>query len=111
MNYYVEINKNTQTTNCVKQIKKFNNFEEANEYFKNTLLEINPEDKGFIEFGELRIYYTFFYPNSMKSIKIEKDNLKKSNSFTKDYLILDSDRINFSMKIDKIRISRTTIKF
>lgn len=111
MNYYVEINKNTQTTNCVKQIKKFNNFEEAEEYFKNILLEINPEDKGFIEFGELRIYYTFFYPNSMKSIRIEKDNLKKSNSFTKDYLILDSDRINFSMKIDKIRISRTTIKF
>ena len=102
MNYYVELQKNTQTTNCVKQIKKFNNFEEANEYFKNALLEFEPEDKGFIEFGELRI---------QKSIRIEKDDLKKSNSFTKDYLILDSARINFSMKIDKIRIPRTTIKF
>ena len=111
MNYYVEIQKNTQTTNCVKQIKKFNSFEEANEYFKNTLLEIESDDKGFIEFGELRIYYTFFYPNLNKSIRIEKDDLKKSNSFTQDYLILDSARINFSMKIDKIRILRTIIKF
>ena len=111
MNYYVELQKNTQTTNCVKQIKEFNNFEEANNYFKNALLEFEPEDKGFIEFGELRIYYTFFYSNLMKSIRIEKDDLKKSNSFTKDYLILDSARINFSMKIDKIRIPRTTIKF
>lgn len=111
MNYYVELQKNTQTTNCVKQIKKFNNFEEANEYFKNTLLEIESDDKGFIEFGELRIYYTFFYPNLMKSIRIEKDDLKKSNSFTKDYLILDSDRIHFSLKVEKIRIAITKIKF
>ena len=111
MNYYVELQKNTQTTNCVKQIKEFTSLEEAEKYFKNTLLEINPEDKGFVEFGELRIYYTFFYPNLMKSIRIEKDDLKKSNSFTKDYLILDSARINFSMKIDKIRILRTIIKF
>ena len=111
MNYYVELQKNTQTTNCVKQIKKFNNFEEANEYFKNALLEIESDDKGFIEFGEYRIYYTFFYPNLNKSIRIEKDDLKKSNSFTQDYLILDSARINFSMKIDKIRILRTIIKF
>lgn len=110
MNYYVELQKNTQT-HCVKQMKEFNTIKEAEEYFKNILLEINPEDKGFIEFGELRIYYTFFYPNLMKSIRIEKDDLKKSNSFTKDYLILDSARINFSMKIDKIRISKTTIKF
>ena len=111
MNYYVELQKNTQTTNCVKQIKKFNNFEEANEYFKNTLLEIESDDKGFIEFGELRIYYTFFYPNLMKSIRIEKDDLKKSNSFIKDYLILDSDRIHFSLKVEKIRIAITKIKF
>lgn len=110
MNYYVELQKNTQT-HCVKQMKEFNTIKEAEEYFKNILLEINPEDKGFIEFGELRIYYIFFYPNLMKSIRIEKDDLKKSNFFTKDYLILDSARINFSMKIDKIRISRTTIKF
>ena len=111
MNYYVELQKNTQTTNCVKQIKEFNNIKEAEEYLKNTLLGIEPEDKGFIEFGELRVYYTFFYPNLNKSIRIEKDDLKKSNSFTKDYLILDSARINFSMKIDKIRILRTIIKF
>ena len=110
MNYYVELQKNTQT-HCVKQMKEFNTIKEAEEYFKNILLEINPEDKGFIEFGELRIYYIFFYPNLMKSIRIEKDDLKKSNSFTKDYLILDSARINFSMKIDKIRIPKTTIKF
>ena len=110
MNYYVELQKNTQT-HCVKQMKEFNTIKEAEEYFKNILLEINPEDKGFIEFGELRIYYTFFYPNLNKSIRIEKDDLKKSNSFTKDYLILDSARINFSMKIDKIRIPKTTIKF
>ena len=55
MNYYVELQKNTQTTNCVKQIKKFNSLEEANNYFKNALLEIKSDDKGFIEFGELRI--------------------------------------------------------
>lgn len=110
MNYYVELQKNTQT-HCVNKMKEFDNYKEANEYFKNTLLEIEPEDKGSIEFGELPIYYTFFYPNLMKSIRIEKDDLKKSNSFTKDYLILDSARINFSMKIDKIRIPRTTIKF
>ena len=111
MNYYVELQKNTQTTNCVKQIKEFNNFEEANKYFKNALVEIEPEDRGYIEFGEYRIYYQFTYPDQMKSIRIEKDDLKKSNSFTQDYLILDSARINFSMKIDKIRILRTIIKF
>ena len=111
MNYYVELQKNTQTTNCVKQIKEFNNFEEANNYFKNALLEIESDDRGYVEFGEYRIYYQFTYPNQMKSIRIEKDDLKKSNSFTQDYLILDSARINFSMKIDKIRILRTIIKF
>ena len=110
MNYYVELQKNTQT-HCVKKMKEFTNFEEANDYFKNTLLEIEPEDRGLIEFGELRVYYTFFYPDLMKSIRIEKDNLKKSNSFIKDYLILDSARVNLSMKIYKIRIPRTTIKF
>lgn len=111
MNYYVELQKNTQTTNCVKQIKEFNNIKEAEEYLKNTLLEIEPEDRGYIEFGEYRIYYQFTYPNQMKSIRIEKDDLKKSNSFTQDYLILDFARINLSMKIDKLKIPRTTIKF
>ena len=111
MNYYVELQKNTQTTNCVKQIKEFNNFEEANNYFKNALLEIESDDKGFIEFGEYRIYYQFTYPNQMKSIKIEKDDLKKSNSFTQDYLILDPARIHFSLKVEKIRIAIIKIKF
>ena len=100
MNYYVELQKNTQTTNCVKQIKEFNNFEEANNYFKNALLEIEPEDKGFIEFGEYRIYYQFTYPDQMKSIRIEKD-----------YLILDPARIHFSLKVEKIRIAITKITF
>ena len=111
MNYYVELQKNTQTTNCVKQIKEFNNIKEAEEYLKNNLLGIEPEDRGYVEFGEYRIYYTFFYPNLMKSIRIEKDDLKKSNSFTKDYLILDSARIHFSLKVEKIRIAITKIKF
>lgn len=111
MNYYVELQKNTQTTNCVKQIKKFNNFEEANEYFKNTLLGIEPEDRGYVEFGEYRIYYQFTYPNKMKSIRIEKDDLKKSNSFTQDYLILDPARIHFFLKVEKIRIAITKIEF
>lgn len=109
MNYYVEINKNTQTTNCVKQIKKFNNFEEASNYFKNVLLEFEPEDKGFIELGEDKIIYQFICPNKMKSIKIEKDVLEKSNSFIKDYLISKSDY--FYLKILKIRIPRTKIEF
>ena len=111
MNYYVELQKNTQTTNCVKQIKKFDSFEEANNYFKNALLEIEPEDRGYVEFGEYRIYYQFTYPNQMKSIRIEKDDLKKSNSFTQDYLILDPVRIHFSLKVEKIRIAITKIKF
>ena len=111
MNYYVELQKNTQTINCVKKIKEFNSFEEANNYFKNALLEIETEDKGYVEFGEYRIYYQFTYPNQMKSIRIEKDDLKKSNSFTQDYLILDPARIHFSLKVEKIRIAITTIKF
>ena len=111
MNYYVELQKNTQTTNCVKQIKEFNNFEEANNYFKNALLEIESDDRGYVEFGEYRIYYQFTYPNQMKSIRIEKDDLKKSNSFTQDYLILDPARIHFSLKVEKIRIAITKIKF
>ena len=111
MNYYVELQKNTQTTNCVKQIKKFDNFEEANNYFKNALLGIEPEDRGYVEFGEYRIYYQFTYPNQMKSIRIEKDDLKKSNSFTQDYLILDPARIHFSLKVEKIRIVITKIEF
>ena len=111
MNYYVELQKNTQTTNCVKQIKEFNNFEEANKYFKNALLEIEPEDKGFIEFGEGKTIYQFIYPNKMKSIKIEKDDLKKSNSFTQDYLISNSNSEYFYLKILKVRIARTKIAF
>ena len=111
MNYYVELQKNTQTTNCVKQIKEFNNIKEAEEYLKNTLLGIEPEDRGYVEFGEYRIYYQFTYPNQMKSIRIEKDDLKKSNSFTQDYLILDPARIHFSLKVEKIRINITKIEF
>lgn len=111
MNYYVELQKNTQTTNCVKQIKEFNNIKEAEEYLKNTLLEIEPEDRGYIEFGEYRIYYQFTYPNQMKSIRIEKDDLKKSNSFTQNYFILNLARIYFSLKVEKIRIAITKIVF
>ena len=47
----------------------------------------------------------------MKSIRIEKDDLKKSNSFTQDYLILDPARIHFSLKVEKIRIAITKIEF
>jgi hypothetical protein len=50
-------------------MKEFDNYKEENEYFKNTLLEIEPKDKGFIEFGELRIYYEF---------KEDFDKLKKN---------------------------------
>lgn len=108
MNYYVELQKNTQT-HCVKQIKEFNTVKEAKEYFKNILLEINPEDKGFVEFGETRIYYQFFYPNQMYSIRIEIDDMKKSNSFIHDYL--SKNRINFSLKVHKIRMQTTKIAF
>lgn len=111
MNYYVELQKNTQTTNCVKQIKEFNNFEEANNYFKNALLEIESDDKGFIEFGEGKTIYQFIHPNKMKSIKIEKDDLKKSNSFTQDYLISNPKPDYFYLKILKVRIAITKIAF
>ena len=111
MNYYVELQKNTQTTNCVKQIKEFTNFEEANNYFKNALLELEPMDKGFIELGEYRTYYQFIHPNKMKSIKIEKDDLKKNNSFTQDYLISNPNSEYFYLKILKVRILRLKIEF
>lgn len=111
MNYYVEINKNTQTTNCVKQIKKFNSFEEANNYFKNALMELEPMDKGFIELGEEKIIYQFIHPNKMKSIKIEKDNLKKNNSFIQDYLISNLNSEYFYLKILKLRLEKTKIAF
>ena len=111
MNYYVELQKNTQTTNCVKQIKKFNSFEEANNYFKNALLEIESGDKGFIEFGEDKTIYHFIHPNKMKSVKIEKDDLKKSNSFTQDYLISNPEPDYFYLKILKVRIPKTKIEF
>ena len=111
MNYYVELQKNTQTTNCVKQIKKFNNFEEANDYFKNALLEFEPEDRGFIEFGELRVYYEFKEDlDRLESFKIEKEGLKNSNSFIENHLILNPCN-NFSVHVYKIRIPRIRIKF
>ena len=111
MNYYVELQKNTQTTNCVKQIKKFNSFEEANNYFKNALLELEPENRGFIELGEEKIIYQFIHPNKMKSIKIEKDSLKKSNSFIQDYLISNPKPDYFYLKILKVRLAITKIEF
>lgn len=111
MNYYVEINKNTQTTNCVKQIKEFTSFEEANNYFKNALLELEFMDKGFIELGEYKIIYQFIHPNKMKSIKIEKDDLKKSNSFTQDHLISNPNTEYFYLKILKLRLAKTKIEF
>ena len=111
MNYYVELQKNTQTTNCVKQIKKFNNFKEANEYFKNTLLEIEPEDRGLIELGELRVYYEFKEDlDRLESFKIEKEGLKNSNSFIENHLILNPCN-NFSVNVYKVRIPKTRIKF
>ena len=111
MNYYVELQKNTQTTNCVKQIKTFNNFEEANDYCKNALLEFEPEDRGFIEFGELRVYYEFKEDlDRLESFKIEKEGLKNSNSFIENHLILNPCN-NFSVHVYKIRIPRIRIKF
>ena len=111
MNYYVEINKNTQTTHCVKQIKEFTSFEEANNYLKNALLELEPENRGFIELGEYKTIYQFIHPNKMKSIKIEKDDLKKSNSFTQDHLISNPNVEYFYLKILKLRLAKTKIAF
>ena len=110
MNYYVEINKTTQT-HCVKQIKEFNSFEEANNYLKNALLELESENRGFIELGEEKIIYQFIHPNKMRSNRIEKDDLKKSNSFTQDYLISNFKPDYFYLKILKIKIPRTKIEF
>ena len=110
MNYYVELQKNTQT-HCVKQMKEFNSLEEANNYLKNALLELEPENRGFIELGEEKIIYQFIHPNKMKSIKIEKDDLKKSNSFTQDYLISNSNSEYFYLKILKLRLAKTKIEF
>ena len=111
MNYCVEIQKNMQTTNCVKQIKKFDNFEEANNYFKNALLEIEPDDKGFIEFGELRVYYKFKEDlDRLESFTIEKEGLKNSNSFIENHLLLNPCN-NFSVNVYKIRTSIARIKF
>ena len=111
MNYYVEINKNTQTTNCVKQIKEFTSLEEANNYFKNALLELEFMDKGFIELGEYRTYYDFKHTNEMRSGKIEKDDLKKNNSFIQDYLLLNPKSNYFNLQILKVRILRLKIAF
>lgn len=110
MKFYIELQKNTQT-HCVKQEKEFDNYKEANEYFKNTLLEIEPEDRGLIEFGELRVYYEFKEDlDRLESFKIEKEGLKKSDSFIDNHLILNSCN-NFSVHVYKIRIPRTRIKF
>ena len=110
MNYYIEINKTTQT-HCVKQMKEFDNYKEAHEYFKNTLLEIEPEDKGLIEFGELRVYYEFKEDlDRLESFKIEKEGLKNSNSFIENHLLLNHCN-NFSVNVYKIRIPRARIKF
>ena len=110
MNYYVELQKNTQT-HCVKQIKEFTSLEEANNYLKNALLELEPENRGFIELGEEKIIYQFIHPNKMKSIKIEKDDLKKSNSFTQDHLISNPNTEYFYLKILKLRLAKTKIAF
>lgn len=110
MNYYVELQKTTQT-HCVKQIKEFNSLEEANNYLKNALLELEPENRGFIELGEEKIIYQFIHPNKMKSIKIEKDDLKKNNSFTQDYLISNPNSEYFYLKILKLRLAKTKIEF
>ena len=47
----------------------------------------------------------------MKSIKIEKDDLKKSNSFTQDYLISNPNSEYFYLKILKLRLAKTKIAF
>lgn len=112
MNYYVELQKNTQTTNCVKQIKEFTSLEEANNYLKNALLELEPENRGFIELGEYKIYYKFISLNEIKSIKINKEDLKKSDFFIENHLISNSTRTNnFFLTVKKIRISMTKIEF
>ena len=110
MKFYIELQKNTQT-HCVKQLKEFDNCKEATEYFKNTLLEIEPEDRGLIEFGELRVYYEFKEDlDRLESFRIEKEGLKNSNSFIENHLLLNPCN-NFSVHIYKIRIPRTRIKF
>ena len=110
MKFYIELQKNTQT-HCVKQMKEFDNYKEATEYFKNTLLEIEPEDRGLVEFGELRVYYEFKEDlDRLESFKIEKEGLKKSNSFIENHLLLNPCN-NFSVNVYKIRIPRARIKF
>ena len=111
MSYYVEINKTTQT-HCVKQIREFNSFEEANKIFKKLLLEIEPEDRGFIELGEYKIYYKFMSLNEINTIKINKEDLEKSNFFIENHLISNPTRTNnFFLTVKKIRISMTKIEF
>ena len=110
MKFYIELQKTTQT-HCVKQMKEFDNCKEATEYFKNTLLEIEPEDRGLVEFGELRVYYEFKEDlDRLESFKIEKEGLKKSNSFIENHLLLNPCN-NFSVNVYKIRIPRARIKF
>ena len=109
MKFYIELQKNTQT-HCVKQLKEFDNCKEATEYFKNALLEIEPEDKGLVEFGELRVYYEFKEDlDRLEAFKIEKENLK-SNHFIENHLILNPCN-NFSVNVYKVRIPKTRIKF
>lgn len=110
MKFYIELQKNTQT-HCVKQLKEFDNCKEATEYFKNTLLEIEPEDKGLIEFGGLQVYYEFKENlEKLETFKIEKEGLKKSNSFIENHLLLNPCN-NFSVHVYKVRIPRARIKF
>lgn len=110
MKFYIEIQKSTQT-HCIEKMKEFDNYKEASEYFKNTLLEIEPEDRGLIEFGELRVYYEFKEDlDKLESFKIEKEGLKNSNSFIENHLILNPYN-NFSVHIYRTRISRIRIKF
>lgn len=108
MNYYVELQKNTQKTNCVKQIKEFNTIKEADEYFKNILLEIDPEDKGFVVLGEIKFYYQFYYCGQAYSTRIERNDIKKINFFIQDFL---SKGFYFSLKVDKLKIQITKITF
>ena len=110
MKFYIELRKNTQT-HCVKQMKEFDNYKEANEYFKNTLLEIEPEDRGFVEFGKILVYYEFKEDlNKLETFRIEKEGLKNSNSFIENHLILNPCN-NFSVNVYKVRIPKTRIKF
>lgn len=110
MKFYIELQKNTQT-HCVKQMKEFDNYKEANEYFKNTLLEIEPEDRGFVEFGKILVYYEFKEDlNKLETFRIEKEGLKNNDSLIENNLILNP-YYDFSLNIYKIKVPKAKIKF